>query len=62
MLAWGNFLTIVINFAIVAAALFFVVKGINQLRRTAASEPEPKAPPPRQEMLLEEIRDLLAKK
>jgi large conductance mechanosensitive channel len=62
VLAWGNFLTIMINFVIVAGALFFVVKGINHLRRAAASEPEPTAPPPRQELLLQEIRDLLAKK
>jgi large conductance mechanosensitive channel len=64
VIAWGNFLTVAINFAIVAGALFFVVKGINYLRRMAAAEPEPAKPaePPRQERLLEEIRDLLAKK
>lgn len=63
VIAWDNFLTIAINFAIVAGALFFVVKGINYLRRMAAKE-EAAAPaePPRQEKLLEEIRDLLAKK
>ena len=48
----------VINFAIVALALFFVVKGINRLRREEAESPTPKSPP-RQEVLLEEIRDLL---
>jgi large conductance mechanosensitive channel len=64
VIAWGNFLTVAINFAIVAAALFFVVKGINYLRRMAAQEPESaaKVEPPRQEKLLEEIRDLIAKK
>jgi large conductance mechanosensitive channel len=64
VIAWGNFLTIAINFAIVAGALFFVVKGINYLRRKAAAEPDAAkaAPPPRQEKLLEEIRDLLANK
>jgi large conductance mechanosensitive channel len=64
VIAWGNFLTVAINFAIVAAALFFVVKGINYLRRMAAQEPESaaKVEPPRQEKLLEEIRDLLEKK
>jgi large conductance mechanosensitive channel len=63
VIAWGNFLTVAINFAIVAGALFFVVKGINYLRRMAAQEPEAKTvEPPRQEKLLEEIRDLLAKK
>jgi large conductance mechanosensitive channel len=63
VIAWGNFITIAINFAIVAGALFFVVKGINYLRRMAAAEaPAKPAEPPRQEKLLEEIRDLLAKK
>jgi large conductance mechanosensitive channel len=64
VIAWGSFLTIAINFAIVAGALFFVVKGINYLRRTAAAGPEAAkaAEPPRQEKLLEEIRDLLEKK
>lgn len=64
VIAWGNFLTVAINFAIVAGALFFVVKGINYLRRAAAAQPEPAKPtePSKQEKLLEEIRDLLAKK
>jgi large conductance mechanosensitive channel len=64
VIAWGNFLTIAINFAIVAGALFLVVKGINFLRRKAAAAEQTKAAaePPRQEKLLEEIRDLLAKK
>jgi large conductance mechanosensitive channel len=63
VIAWGNFITIAINFAIVAGALFFVVKGINYLRRMAAAEqPAKPAEPPKQEKLLEEIRDLLAKK
>lgn len=61
VLAWGRFLTITINFLIVAAALFFVVKGINRLRRQSEAKPEEKAPP-RQEVLLTEIRDLLARK
>jgi len=56
VLAWGNFLTIIINFAIIAAALFFVVKGINTLKRREEEKPAAK---PRQEALLEEIRDLL---
>ncbi len=61
VIAWGRFLTIAINFLIVAGALFFVVKGINILRRQAAEEPKT-IEPPREEKLLEEIRDLLAKK
>jgi large conductance mechanosensitive channel len=55
VLAWGNFLTIVINFIIIAWILFLVVKLMNQLIHS-----EPKAPTlTRQEMLLTEIRDLL---
>jgi large conductance mechanosensitive channel len=60
--AWGNFLTVAINFAIIAAALFFVVKGINRLKRQEAAKPAEPPAPPRQEVLLTEIRDLLAKK
>ena len=65
VLAWGNFLTIAINFAIVAGALFLVVKGINYLApqsRSCGAAKKAAAEPPRQEKLLEEIRDLLAKK
>jgi large conductance mechanosensitive channel len=60
VLAWGNFVTVVINFLIMAVALFLFVKGINRLRRDEAAKPAEKAPP-RQEVLLEEIRDLLAR-
>ena len=61
VLAWGNFVTIAINFAIVAGALFFVVKGINFAPQSCSAEEEKAAAetPPRQEILLEEIRDLL---
>ena len=57
VLAWGNFITIVINFLIVAAVMFAVVNAIQKLRRN-----EEDKPPPRQEVLLTEIRDLLASK
>ena len=62
VLAYGNFLTIVINFLIIAWILFMVVKGINRLRRNAANEPKVPAPPSKEELLLTEIRDLLARK
>jgi large conductance mechanosensitive channel len=62
VLAWGNFLTIMVNFMIIAFILFLVVRGITLLKKRIAAEPETKnAAPPRQEILLEEIRDLLAK-
>ena len=59
VLAWGNFLTLCINFAIIAIALFLVVRAMNTLKRT--EPPAPAAPPkvaPEQQ-LLTEIRDLL---
>jgi len=60
VLAWGNFLTIVINFAIVAAVLFLLVNLIQKIR--TREEAKPPVAPPRQEVLLQEIRDLLARK
>jgi large conductance mechanosensitive channel len=57
VLAWGNFVTVAINFLIVAWVLFLVVKLINRLKRQEAAK-EPPAPP-KQEVLLAEIRDLL---
>ena len=59
-LAYGNFVTLLINFLIVAWVLFFVVKAMNRLKRQ--EPPAPPAMPPREEVLLEEIRDILAKK
>ncbi|TAH36224.1 MAG: large conductance mechanosensitive channel protein MscL [Alphaproteobacteria bacterium] len=59
-LNYGLFINAVIKFLIVAFAIFIVVKQINRLKRSEAVAPT--APPPRQEILLEEIRDLLAKK
>lgn len=61
VLAWGNFLTIGINFLIIAAALFLVVKTINRMRAAEVQKPEAK-PASREEVLLTEIRDLLARR
>ena len=60
VLAYGNFITVAINFLIIAACLFLVVRMINRLKRQ--EEAKPPAPPARQEVLLEEIRDLIARK
>lgn len=60
VLAWGNFLTIIINFVIVAAVLFGLVSLIQRVRQKEAEKPP--AAPSRQEVLLTEIRDLLAKR
>jgi large conductance mechanosensitive channel len=57
VLAWGNFITLVINFLIIAWVLFLCIRGINRLK---APEAPPAAPPPSPEVqLLTEIRDLL---
>jgi len=55
----GLFLNRLINFLIVAFALFLLVKGMNRLRRRQETAPVEAPPPPRQEVLLAEIRDLL---
>jgi large conductance mechanosensitive channel len=60
LLRYGNFLQMVFQFLIVALVLFMFIRGINKLKK-----PDPAAPAPapaRQEVLLEEIRDLLAKR
>jgi large conductance mechanosensitive channel len=60
-LAYGNFLTLVLNFVIIAFVLFLIIKAMNQMMKKPAAPAAP-PPPPRQEVLLTEIRDLLAKK
>jgi large conductance mechanosensitive channel len=59
VLAWGNFLTLTLNFLIVAFVLFLVIRLMNRLDRNEETAPPPK--PTRQEELLAEIRDLLKK-
>lgn len=62
VLAYGSFITIAINFLIIAGVLFLVVRGINILRRKAAEQPAAPAAPTTTEKLLSEIRDILAAK
>ncbi len=63
VLAYGNFLTVLLNFLILAWIIFVIVKGVNNLRRRVVKEkeasPAPEAPPA-DVQLLTEIRDLLA--
>ncbi|HEY9535102.1 MAG TPA: large conductance mechanosensitive channel protein MscL [Mucilaginibacter sp.] len=59
---YGNFLSQVISFVIVAIALFLIVKAIILTKKKEADVPPPPAPPTKEEVLLTEIRDLLAKK
>jgi len=60
LLKYGNFLQIVFQFLIVAMVLFMVIRTLNKLKKPDPAAPAPTAP--RQEVLLTEIRDLLAKK
>jgi large conductance mechanosensitive channel len=55
--AWGNFITLVINFLIIAWVLFLCIKGINRLK--APEAPATPTPPSKEVQLLTEIRDLL---
>ena len=59
VLAWGNFLTLALNFLIVAFVLFLVIRLMNRLDRDEEAAPSPT--PSREEELLTEIRDLLKK-
>jgi large conductance mechanosensitive channel len=60
LIKYGTLVQNTIDFLIVALALFLMIKGINRLKHPAPTDPA--APPaPRQEQLLEQIRDLLAK-
>ncbi len=56
--AYGNFITIVINFAILAFIIFMIVKQMNKLKK---AEPAAPAPTPEDVVLLREIRDSLKK-
>ena len=59
VLAWGNFLTLTLNFLIIAFVLFIVIRGINTFKRHEEAAAPPK--PTREVELLTEIRDLLKK-
>jgi large conductance mechanosensitive channel len=61
-LNFGMFLNLIVNFAIVAFALFMVVKMMNAARRQKEAEPPPAPGPTKEETLLTEIRDLLQRR
>ena len=68
-LTYGNFISAVINFLILALVVFFIVKGLNKLseigkkkEEEAAAEPPAPPAPSAEEVLLTEIRDLLKNK
>src|SRR5439155_2122874 len=61
VLAWGSFLTLTLNFIIIAFVLFIVIRLMNQLKRREEAAPSAPAKPTREVELLTEIRDLLKK-
>ena len=62
LLKYGMFVQAVFSFLLVAIALFAIIKVINRLRRTPPPAPAVPPPPSKSEVLLGEIRDLLAKR
>lgn len=60
--AYGNFITILVNFLIIAFVLFLVVKAINSLRKPAPAVPAAAPAPTQEVVLLTEIRDALARR
>ena len=58
---YGNFITVAIQFVIIAWAIFLLVKGINALKAKEADKPAAPPEPSAEEKVLTEIRDLLKK-
>jgi large conductance mechanosensitive channel len=61
LLAYGNFVTVAINFVILAFVIFLMVKQVNRLKREAPAAPAAPPPTPEDVVLLREIRDALKK-
>jgi large conductance mechanosensitive channel len=59
VIAYGNFITLVINFLIIALCIFIVIKLMNRLRRKEEAAPAPPPGPTPDQKLLTEIRDVL---
>lgn len=62
VLGYGKFLQTSFDFLIIAAAMFMVIKAINTLKKEKPAAPAAPPPPTKEEVLLTEIRDLLAKR
>jgi len=58
-LGYGQFITVAVNFVIIAWVIFLVIKGMNMLFKREQDAPPPPAPPTKEQELLTEIRDLL---
>lgn len=64
LIAYGKFIQTVLDFTIVAFAIFMVIKGLNRMKRKEEAAPAPavEPAPSKEELLLTEIRDLLKQK
>src|SRR5271168_3120163 len=62
LIKYGAFIQTIFDFTIIAIILFLCIKGINELKKPPPAAAAAPAAPPRSEVLLEEIRDLLAKR
>src|SRR6266446_6014399 len=58
-LGYGTFITVSVNFIIIAFVLFLMIRGINRIIKKEEATPPPPAPPTKEQELLAEIRDLL---
>jgi len=61
VISYGKFIQTIVDFTIIAAVIFMVIKAINSMKKEAEKAPAVPAAPPPQEVLLAEIRDLLKK-
>jgi large conductance mechanosensitive channel len=61
-LNYGKFIQSIVDFAIIAFAIFMVIKGMNSLKKKEEAEPATPPPPSKEETLLTEIRDVLMRK
>jgi large conductance mechanosensitive channel len=62
LLKYGSFLQTIFEFVVIALSIFIVIKGINRLKRPPPPKTDAPPPPTKTEVLLQEIRDLLARK
>ena len=58
-LGYGTFITVTVNFIIIAFVLFLIIRGMNRMMKKEQDAPPPPAPPTKDQELLTEIRDLL---
>ncbi|MDP9084135.1 MAG: large-conductance mechanosensitive channel protein MscL [Pseudomonadota bacterium] len=62
LVKYGAFIQTIFDFVVIALVLFLAIKGINKLKKPAPAAIAPPPEPPKTEVLLEQIRDLLAKR